>query len=790
MIKNYFKTAWRNLKEHKFHTFVNISGLALGLATAILLLLWVQHERSYDRFHAEYPNIHRFAAHLDANAVWEGVPGPLAVYAQSIPEVEAIVRISESNGQVLASENRRTVLDGFTTAYVDSSFFTLFNFELLKGEKIQLFPNPNSIALTESTAKKFFGDDDPMGKVLQFRGDNFTITGLLHDFPDNSSMVFDAVMPMAHYAQQFTARGGNGQWKTIDADMGNYAFTTYVKLSDEANAEAVGEKFTQLYTDARNGESTVHFKLRPLSDLHLVSADGNNAPARMVQIFLLIAIMVLAIAAINYINLTTARALVRAREVGIRKVVGASKVQLFFQFIVETALLFCVALMIAIGLIVLLLPLYNNIAGKDLHFSLSNIGIWKVVGYSALGTLLAASIYPALLLSGFQPLQVMKGKMASGIGATLLRKVLVVFQFSISMMLIVATLVISRQMTHMRKLDLGYDKSYVFNVQLPGDAVKHIDAVKNELQKHPGIVSVALSDIYDITDMYNATGDLEWPGKPANSSLIISQSAIDKDFIPTMGIQLLEGRNLTGTATDSNLYVVNEAAVREMGLTPPYVGTPISFHDRPGTIAGVVKDFNFKPLKEKINPLLFYNWWDGNMLYVRTTATEASNAIQAVEQQYQKYAGDSPAPFKYNFVDKQFEAKYSTDQRAGILFNIFAGIAIFISCLGLLGLSTYTVRQRVKEIGIRKVLGASVGSIIQLLSIGSIVLVVLAVVIASPLAWWLMNSWLDDFAFRVDIQWWMFVIAGVSALFIAILTVSWQAIRAAVANPVESLRDE
>lgn len=788
MIKNYFKTAWRNLKEHKFHTFVNISGLAFGLATAILLLLWVQHERSYDRFHKDYSRIYHFAARLDANTVWEGVPAPLAVFAQSLPEVEGIARINERNDQVLANEDRSTVIDGFTTAYVDSTFLSLFNFGLINGKPSQLFPNPNSIAVTESTAKKFFGNDDPMGKVLQFRGENFTVTGLLDDFPNNSSMAFDALLPMANYAQRFTADGGNGEWKTIDTDLGSFSFSTFVKLREGTNPETVGEKFTQLDAEARNGKVSLQFLLQPIADMHLVSADGNNAAARMVQIFLLIAIMVLAIAAVNYINLTTARALVRAREVSIRKVVGASKLQLFLQFIVETALLFCFALLMAIGLIVLLLPLYNNIAGKQLHFSLANPEMWKVVGYSAVGTLVAASIYPALLLSGFHPLQVMKGKMASGSGATFLRKMLVVFQFTISTVLIVATLVISRQMAHIRKIDLGYDKNYVFNVPLPNTVVKHIDAVKNELRNHPGVVSVALSDIYDITDSKNATGDLEWPGKPVNSNLIIAQSSIDADFIPTMGIQLLEGRNLTGTAADSNLYVVNEAAVRAMGLTPPYVGTPISFHDRPGTIAGVVKDFNFKPLKEKISPLLFYNWYDGNVLYVRTTATEASGAIKAVEQQYRKYAGD--VPFTFNFVDKQFEAKYRADQRAGLLFNIFAGIAIFISCLGLLGLSTYTVRQRVKEIGIRKVLGASVSSIVGLLSSGSLWLILISVVLATPVAWWTMNSWLDDFAYRIEIQWWMFVVAGLVAMGIALITISCQAVKAAIANPVESLRDE
>src|SRR5690606_2725896 len=278
---------------------------------------------------------------------------------------------------------------------------------------------------------------------------------------------------------------------------------------------------------------------------------------------------------------------------------------------------------------------------------------------------------------------------------------------------------------------------------------------------------VGLSDIYDITNVSNSTGDLEWPGKPANSLLVIAQSVVDKDFIPTMGIQLLEGQNFTGTPADSNRYVVNEAAIREMGLTPPYVGTPISFHNRPGTITGVVKDFNFKSLKEKIGPILFYNWYNGNVLYVRTTAMEASNAIKAVEQQYKKYAGDSPSPFTYNFVDQQFEAKYRSDKRAGLLFNIFAGIAIFISCLGLLGLSTYTVRQRVKEIGIRKVLGASVRSIVRLLSGGSLWPVLFSIVIGTPVAWWTMNNWLGDFAYHIDVQWWMFVMAGLAALLIA-----------------------
>ena len=787
MLKNYFKTAWRNLKGHKFHTLVNISGLALGLTTAILLLLWVQHERSFDRFHHDYQHIHRFTVQLNENTVWETVPGPLARYAESMPEVEAFVRVLAGGGQRFATPDGHTVINGLATGYVDSTFLSLFNFELLEGNADQLFRTPNSIVLTETTAKRLFGNDDPIGKILQNGEDNLTVVGLLRDFPDNSSIGFDVILPMSLYAQRFT---GNGEWKTIDVDMGNFSFRSFVRLSAGASPATIAEKITDTYVDARNGEAQVQFKLQPLADMHLIGADGNHAAARMVQIFMLIAILVLAIAAVNYINLTTARALMRAREVGIRKVVGAAKAHLFIQFMVETAILFIIALLLAIGLIVLLLPQYNSIAGKQLQFTIGNLELWKVIGYSALGTLLAASIYPALLLSGFKPLQVMKGKMAAGIGTTLLRKVLVVFQFAISMVLIVATLVISRQLAYMRQVDLGYDKSYVFSAYLPDDAIEHIDAVKNELNKLPGIISTGLSDMYDFTSVGNSTGDLLWPGKPDNKDIIIAQSSVDEDFIPTMKIQLLEGSNLTGTDADSNRYVVNEAAVREMGLTPPYVGQPISFHNRAGTIVGVVKDFNFQSLKEEIKPLLFFNWYPGSMLYVRTTAADAASAIAAVEKQYKKYADDTSGPFSYNFVDEQFEAKYRADQRAGLLFNIFAGIAIFISCLGLLGLTTYTVRQRVKEIGIRKVLGASVSSIVRQLSSGSILLVLIAIVIASPIAWWTMNNWLADFAYRIEIQWWMFAVAGAGALAIALATVCWQTIRAAFANPVDSLRDE
>lgn len=791
MIKNYLKTAWRNLKASKFYTLINMSGLAIGLATAIMLLLWVRHELSYDRFHQDYRNIYLLSAHFmsgDKETSWSGVPGALSVFAKSIPQVRSLVRISEDEGQVLADGDRRKLIDGNHTAFVDSTFFSIFDFPLLRGHRQQLFPNSHSAVISRSLAVKIFNSVDVLGKLILFRKEHFTITGVMEDFPENSSLQLDALFPMSLYAQQFTANGGNGDWKTIDEDLGNYAFKTYVKLQASTDPAAAARDFTAAYKKARNGDSKTKFTLQNLAGIHLTAIDGNDAALKMVHIFLLVAILLLAIAAINYVNLSTARSLIRAREVGIRKIIGATKFQLFFQFVTETLLLFAVATAIAIGLIFLLMPLYNRISGKALHFSLADAQMWKVIGLSILGTLAASSIYPALVLSSFRPAQSIKGRAAGGMSAGLFRKILVVFQFTISVCLIISTLVISRQMAYVRQMDLGYDKNYVFTVPLSHEVVNHIDAVKNELKKETGVVGVSLSNIYDMSNFGNATGDLNWEGKPEGRSQIIGQALVDEDFIPTMGIQLLEGGNFSGSPADSNHYIVNEAAVKAMGLKPPYVGQPITFHERPGVIIGVMKDFNFQPLKEKITPILFFTWWKGNILFIRTTAKDAQQAIAAAERQYKKYAGD--LPFSYSFLDKQFEEKYRADQRAGMLFKLFALIAIFISCLGLLGLATYMAQVRTKEIGVRKVLGASIANVVNLLGKDFILLVALAILLAVPAAWYGMNKWLEDFAYRITIRWWMFALAGLLAILIAMATISYQAIKAAVANPVNALRNE
>jgi putative ABC transport system permease protein len=366
---------------------------------------------------------------------------------------------------------------------------------------------------------------------------------------------------------------------------------------------------------------------------------------------------------------------------------------------------------------------------------------------------------------------------------------LVVFQFAISVVLLVSTIIMGNQMSFIKNKDLGYDKNYVFSVPLTQEVVDHVDAVKNELKNDPAILNVSASDAYDLTNMSSSTGDLDWKTKPANSNMMITQLSADKDFIPTMKMSFIEGSNFTGTPADTSYFILNETAVKKMGLKPPYVGQQISLHGKPGTIKGVLHDFNFQSLKEKISPLIFFNFWmTRNILYVRTTAANAQQAIASVEKQYKKYAGDSP--FSYTFLDKNFEAQYKTDQRSGVLFKVFSGIAILISCLGLFGLATYTAETKKKEIGIRKVLGSSVSGIVQMISKDFLKLVIISIIIAIPIAWWAMNKWLEGFAYRVNISWWVFAIAGVVALLIALITVSFQSIKAAIANPVESLRSE
>ena len=788
MFKNYFVTAFRNVWKNKFYSAINITGLSVGLAIGIMILLWVQDELGYDKFQANIERIYKINSHLGEGTgaqTWEGSPSPVAVFAKrELPEVENSVRIKGVwDMSLLSHANNKFVVNDM--AYVDNSFFSVFSFNLIKGNRNKPFGDANSVVIPESMAIKFFGNSDPIGKIITTDSkENFTVTAVLQDFPANSSIRFNMLFPMENYAKKFT---GNGDWKTIDDDMGNYYYTNYLLLKSNVNAKAVADKISILYSEKKNETpKTGRFSLQPLKDVHLYAADGNPAAMQSVKTFLMVAILILIIACINYVNLSTARSILRSKEVSVRKIIGAQRVQLFLQFVVESAMIFAIGSIVSLAIIKLLVPVFNEISGKQLVFSLSNAKMWMVVGIAITGSLLLASFYPALLLSSFRPIEALKGKLSLGGGNTQFRKILVVSQFVFSVALIISTIVISLQLKYLREKNLGYNREHVLYVPIREEMFNHYAAVRNELMKMPGVKDVASAD-NSVTAINSTTADTYWEGKAENSTFLIHPTGIDENYISLLKMQMADGKNFSGGTVDSTHFILNETAIKDAGIKDP-VGKSFKLWDVTGTIIGVVKDFHYTSLKKRIEPMIFYystaNW----ALYIKTTGKEAKKAIASVESLWAKYSGDYP--FSYSFVDENYDALYKTEQRTGKLFNIFAIVAILISCLGLFGLAAYTAQVKTKEIGIRKVLGATVTNIVQLLAKDFISLVFISLIIAIPIGWWAMHAWLQDFVFRINISWWVFFVAAGTTILITLLTVSMHALRAALANPVKSLKEE
>jgi putative ABC transport system permease protein len=785
MFKNYLVTAFRNLWKNKFYSAINITGLSVGLAVGIMILLWVQDEVSFNNFHINAKNIYKVNSHLGTGVgeqVWEGAPSPVALFAKSeIPEVENSVRTAANyNMSLYANGNSRFVIPN--TAFTDKSLFSIFDFQFLKGNSKTPFRDANSVILTQSIAEKLFGNNDPMGKIIVAdNNENFTVTGVIRDFPENSTVKYDMLFPIENYAKKF---GGNGSWKTIDDDLGNYYYYIYLQLKPGANVKTVESKVTKIFNDKHAGDT--RYTLQNIKDLHLYSADGNPAAMQTVRTFTIVAILILFIACINYVNLSTARSMLRSKEVSVRKIIGAQRAQLFMQFVCESATIFALGSVVAVLLIKLLFPFYNQISGKNLIFSFSDIKMWLVILLSITGSLIIASIYPALLLSSFKPIEALKGKLSFGAGNTQFRKVLVVTQFVFSIALIIATIVITLQLKYISEKNLGYDKEHVFSFNVRQGIYDHFAVVRNELLKSKGILAVSSSNS-NIVGMSNTTGDTDWEGKPENSTFLVHTSGIDENFIPLFKMQLAAGENFTGAKSDSAHIILNETAAKEAGIKDP-VGKRFTLWQSNATIIGVVKDFNYASLKQRIEPTVFFfepaNW----RIFIKTNGKDAAKAIAAVQDIWRKYEPDYP--FSYSFVDEDYDALYKSEQRTGMLFNVFAFVAILISCLGLFGLAAYTAQVKTKEIGIRKVLGATVANIVQLLAKDFVSLVIISLLIAVPIGWWAMNTWLQDFVFRISISWWIFILAGALAIIIALLTVSMHAVRAALANPVKSLKEE
>jgi putative ABC transport system permease protein len=793
MIRNYLKTAWRNILNNKFYAIINVAGLTVGLVVGLFMLFWVQDELSFDKHNSKADKIYKVgivAGTGISKQIFNNIIAPVATFAKNeIPEVKDAVRIMPLGDAPFKYKNKVFIETSF--AYTDPSYFSVFNFNLIKGDKRNPLPDNNSIVITESTAKRYFGNEDPIGKVVTLGQDElFMVTGVIPDYPTNSSFQYHVLLPISKfndlaYIKNKKSYDNKTVVSSMDADWANFGFETYLLLKSEVNTTVLEKKLQAIHERNKPEDAPVPYLTQPLLKMHLYKADGTDGGFSTVRTFTIVALMVLLIACINYVNLSTARSMLRAKEVSMRKIIGAGKFQLFMQFMVETALLFVIAAVFAIVLMFMLLPYFNEFSGKQIVFGLSNYNIWLCIAATLLGTLAASSIYPALLLSSFEPLKALKGKISVGIGNVAFRRILVVIQFSVSIVLIIGTLVIGNQLKFIRNKNLGYDKENIFSFGMHQDMQNHFDVVKSELLKNPGVVAVTRAG-RNIIIGGSSTGDNDWDGKPANSNMWFNQIHADKDLISFFKMKITQGDNFKGSIADSSHFLINETAVKEMGLKDP-VGKRLRIQTINGTIIGVVKDFHFTTIHKKIEPAVFqynpkYCW----RIYIKATGRDAQKAIAATQAVWKQYNND--IPFNYAFLDESYNKLYTTEQKQGSLFNLFSAITIIISCLGLFGLATYSAQVKTREIGIRKVLGASVAKIISLLATEFMVLIIIAILIAMPVAWYAMRSWLQDFAYKVTITWWVFLLAGGGATLIALATISIQSIKAALANPVKSLK--
>jgi putative ABC transport system permease protein len=794
VFRNYFKTAFRSLWRQKAFSLINILGLAVGLTACFLIFLYVRFETSYDNFHSKADRIYRVVTEVKTPSenIKEGrTTTPVAIYMKKdFPEVEEAVRLGTdeflvNKGQIKFQE-KNTVL-------ADSNFFKVFDFPLIEGNRNTALTEPMSLILSQTAAKKYFGNGKAFGEHLLVTGAaiNATVTGIMKDIPGNSQIKADMLVSLSSYKLMYGR-------PTTDSEWTNHNYYTYILLSPHADAKALEAKLPAFQErhhgeDARKLQMQDYLSLEPFRDVYLKSKlDGfETGSISNVYIFSIIAVFILLIACINFINLTTARSAERAKEVGIRKVVGAGRFQLAGQFIGESVIISFSAFVLSVLLSSTLLSLFNQVAGKIISpgiftrpTDVLELFILSVVVGIAAGT------YPALVLSAFKPVVVLKGRFSTGMKGIILRKGLVVFQFAISIILIVGTLVVYTQLKYMRRQDLGFAKDQTMVIFTNYD--KNKNAFKQSLASIPGVMSTSFSS--DVpgggynsayTQVENSRGEMQKTN--------LDGYFIDFDFIKQFGFKLAAGRGLSKEyGTDSTqAMLINEAAAKMLGYHSPQEALGRNFDQwgRQGKIVGVLNDFHYESLQQMIKPFTMrYESFGFGTISIKIEAGQLPEVVKAINKKWTETIPNRP--FEYNFLDEMFSSKYKSEEKFGNLFFNFAVLAIFISCLGLLGLASYSTIQRTREIGVRKVLGASVSNIVNLLSLDFIKLVGIAFLLAVPIGYFAMNKWLQDFAYHQSIDWWIFALAGAASLIIAFLTISVQAVRAAVANPVDSLRME
>ena len=811
MLQSYLKIAFRNLRKNRVFSLVNIAGLGLGIAAFLLILEYVSYERSVNTFHKNLPTLYRMMGQdRDGNFYTQMAPAVAPLIKKEFPEVRDFCRVGEqsANGVVTLSTGKDNRLSQTfredKVAYADGSFFTLFTFPLVRGSATTALTEPNTVALSATKACTYFGDTKPIGRTLtlnnQFGRTLYTVTAVYADMPRNSDLSFDAVFSLQTLANPANLNG-NG-WARLDGFDGTY-LTTFLQLAERADYKALEGKLDEL-KKKRDARDESRFLLQPATNMHLAASlsDPYRTSGSLGFVYLLsgIAGLILVIAWFNYINLSTAGALKRAREVGVRKVVGAGRSQLIGQFLGESLLLNLVGFGVAFGIVMLLQNVFNEFIQKELSLSvLFTDGFWLVgLGMLLVGALASGS-YVAFAMTSFQPVQTLKGTFRTGRGGWL-RKTLVVAQFGASVVLVVATLVLYRQLQYMQDKDLGVqiDQRVVINGPQVGDErtlAPYTTALENQLSQLPYVKNFCQTGIVPGNNYnFNAGGITKQNPHPDDVKKSYSMGIIDDRYLKTYGIGLLAGRNFTVREAElawekSAKLMVNETAARQLGFASPAkaAGQVINW-GQPYEIVGVVKDYHHQGLRQAIGPMIFLPRRSTANLTIQLTTSQIGRKIAELEKLYKaSYPGN---PFEYYFVDERYNEQYKSEQQYGQLFTIASGLAIFIACLGLFGLATFMTEQRNKEIGVRKVLGASVTSIVTLLSKDFLKLVLVAIILACPIAWYAMNRWLQDFAYKIDIEWWVFGLAGMLAVSIALLTVSFQSVRAALMNPVNSLRSE
>ena len=786
MIRNYLKIAYRNFVRNKVYSLINVLGLALSMFCAMLIVLWINDELSYESFWPNSERIYRLAQAPEFNdgTVFRVAsnPAPMPEFLEEQnPGIAEYTRFRPNTDKALIRYNDAQFYEDVT--FVDSTFFKVFQLPFLVGNPTDALLDPNSVVITARTAKKYFGHDwqqqEVLGKTITMdQHHNFAVSGVIKDLPSNTHFEFDILLPFRKlYEYGWSMSWGNNYY---------YAYFLLGKDVDAGGLSAQIARFAETRDDIED-----NFYLQALSDMHLYSdfdidVYGSTEPRYpYVRIFIIVALAIVLIACINFMNLSTAQSERRAKEIGLRKTVGSRRGQIVGQLLSESVLLSLLALLIAGVAVVLMLPAFNHIVDKSIRLDSEtwSIGI-AFIGGAVLVGLLAGS-YPALFLSGFKPVQVLKGGFTAQRGGTVFRRVLVVTQFAVTIILILGTTVVYRQFQYVVEKDLGYDKDLLVYMPIRGDIMANYEGFKNDLLQQPLVKKVAVAS--DVPTHSTRANFVNWDGQSDDDKILFHHFTVDFDYVETMGLEVLEGRDFSRTSADTANYIINEEAAKLTGFASP-VGEKITMDSHEGKIIGIVKNFNFKSLHQKLEPLVLHMYYSPSYILVKTAPGNTATSLSSIETSWSKH--NPNYPFEYHFLDEEYERLYQSEKRMSDIFDYFTFFTLFIACLGLIGLINHMIEKRTKEVSIRKVLGASVSSILVLLSHEYVRLILIAFVIAVPVAHYFISDWLSNFAYQVDVPWWLYVVPGLLVLLVALLSVSAQTLKAARRNPVDSLRYE